>query len=737
MSTAERDEDDLYRACIIWNVPAIRRHQGDDAMAFLRTLQLLPSAFREPDVDPLAKRMSPLRRATFGLRAELSGDPGLAKELYSIVARQRGFRGLLGLVLLAWMSDAEERDFARVEARLAKISGPGSRDVAARCHCKLATWAGDRGWPDLAAHHFKRARAAAGADLRAQLDEIGGRFGGDQVLHFGRSPGDMVRLPWITAWADEAARKSVEEEFKRSFRSPWTRTWTFGRSSPEGLSIQSAELQASWAGALWMLPGIQRQHAALLLTQTRETQEVARGLALWVRGGGATPGRLIDFLEGHLTKDSLVELLVAQLHMGQSVTRVEHWWEVCLALWSELPSEVIDSLVERFAAPSGELDPHDDAVKGLTLFSYLLLQSQRATVRAQQLSEQQVAVLLRMMAPGVIDRLPLALIERGLRAALADDESPWRDVGWSGLARGWSRLSAEASAAFRPGVATRLPLQDVPEAAALAPGLLDGEILETALDDAVAQVESDVTDASRGLYSGRFREPAASVQRLVRALGVPRPRATAALVGQASSPAAAPIQRQAALGALVSLARNGLLGGETVEPALERMSNSAHAFMGDDEGADRQYEDLQRTALRLGLRYDERFDGLLLAASRDPSTRVRILAITTVAWLAADVASSGALDATLLGALYDPNPHVQTYAVPTLWRGRFTSEVVRRTALDRVVDLWPTAHLDFRVAVARETSSAVAAGAQSEKLRAWSREDRSLLVRWAADHREV
>lgn len=732
VSTAKRGEDDLYRACITWDVPAIRRDGSDEAMAFLRTMQLLPSAFAEQDVDPRTERMSPLRRATFGLRAELSGDSVLAKELYSAVARQSGLRGLLGQLLLAWTSDAKERDFARVETRLGNLSGPGSRDVAARCHCKLATWAGDHGWRDRAAHHFERARTAAGADLRAQLDEIGHWFGADQVLHFGRPRGDMVLFPWIDAWADAAARKSVEEEFKRSFRSPWTRYWTFGSSSGEGMDIQSAELQASWTGALWLLPAIQREHAALLLTQPRATKDVARGIALWVRGGGATPGRLIDFLEGHLTQNSIEELLVTQLHQGLSVARTELWWESCLALWSELPAQVVDSLIERFVAPLDDLDPNDEAVTGLTLFGYLLPQSERAAIRAQQLSDEQLAVLLRVLAPGVVDRLPPSIVERGLLAALADEDGRWRGVGWPALARAWWRLPAEAGARLRPRVAERLPRQDVPEAATIAPGLLRSDVLNRALDEAVTQVAQDVKDASRGRFSGRLREPATNVQRLVSALDVPRPYATAVLVRQAGSPVAAPVQRQAALAALISLARDSLLAYEDVEPALAGVDGPVLTLMADDE-ADRRYEDVQRAALHVALRYDERFDGVLLAASRDPSTRVRVLAVSTVTWLTAEIASSGALDATLLGALYDPHPRVQSFAVPALWRGRFASEVVRRTAQDRVVEVWPTAHLDFRAAVAQEMSSAVKADDRSRMLAAWSREDRSVLVRWAAE----
>ncbi|MFI2489939.1 hypothetical protein ACH47X_23705 [Promicromonospora kroppenstedtii] len=669
-----------------------------------------------------------------GLRAELSGDLEFAKKQYSIVARHSGIRGLFGLLLLAWMSDARRRDFEHVELRLAELSGLGSRDLVARCHCKLASWAGDQGWPDLAAHHFERARAAAGVELRAQLDEIGGWFGANQIIHFGRSRGDMIQFPWISRHADQAARRSVEERFKLSFRSPWIRTWTFGSPSPEGSEIQSAELQASWAGALWLLPGIQREHAALLLARSREPDDVVRGIAQWVRGGGTTPGLLIDSLEGHLSSEAVSELLISRLHQGRSVMRTELWWDACLALWSELPPPVVQSLVDLFEPPSEDLSPHSDLAQSLTLFGYLIPQSEQAMQRALQLTDHELGILLRSMQPGLIDRLNSTILERGLKGALSDTDGPWHEIGWSALTRAWTRLPAEVAERMQSEMAAQLPHHELPRAANLAPELFTIDMLEHALVASVARVDQFVRDATRGVFKGGPRDPATDVQWLVGALGVSSPEATDALVRQASSAVTGPMQRQASLTALTALARAELVDRIAVEPALTPVDSVVSGLMGDDEGTDDRYEELQRHALQLALGYDEHLDGALLAASRDPSARIRALAVSLVSWLTTGIASSsGALDATLLGALYDPHPRVQALAVPSLWRGQFTSEVVRTTAQNRVVEMWPTAHIDFRVSVAHEASISADANDQLKTLGAWSKSDRSALVRWAVE----
>ena len=215
--------DALYRACITWNLPALRNTGLADADRFKNTIQLLPSAFSDT-TEFAPKRMTPLRRAAEGLKAELTGKSAIARKHYEVVAKKKGLPGVLGVLLIAWMSDATENDFARVERKLATLTGPGTRDVIARSHCKLATWAYDHGWRDRSAHHFEEARRQAGIDLRIALDGIGHWFGRDRMININRFPTDMTTFPWIAELVDGAARNFVEKNLRESIKSPYTRS---------------------------------------------------------------------------------------------------------------------------------------------------------------------------------------------------------------------------------------------------------------------------------------------------------------------------------------------------------------------------------------------------------------------------------------------------------------------------------------------------------------------------------
>jgi len=49
-----------------------------------------------------------------------------------------------------------------------------------------------------------------------------------------------------------------------------------------------------------------------------------------------------------------------------------------------------------------------------------------------------------------------------------------------------------------------------------------------------------------------------------------------------------------------------------------------------------------------------------------------------------------------------------------------------------VIELWPTAHLEVRIAVAREASIDASANDRLSALATWAQQDRSVLVQWAA-----
>lgn len=735
MSTATRPDDDLYRACITWDVPAIRRWADrDDATAFLRTIQLMPSAFAGAEETGFnEKRRSPLMRATLGLRAELIGDKDAATTAYRAVARQSGIRGLLGLLLLAWTSDAEPSDFAKVEARLERITGRGSRDLRARCHAKLALWAEDHGWRELAIHHYDAAVAHAGTGLRGQLQSVGHFYGRDQILRFDSANSPVIRYDWITRLVDEAARKNLAAQFKQSMRNPRTRTWTIGERLAEGHEMQSAAFQTSWAGALWLSPQIQRRHAELILLNSRDTADVTRAVALLVRGGGTDILPIVNALEGNFTASAVEELVVEQLHQGRSVMRQHAWWELCTGLWHELPASLVTTLVADYDPTMSVPNPSDPSAEHLRLFAHLLLLSDEASDRAQGLPRLQLGRLLRTIQPGLVRRMDPSVVKAALDAAVSEEVPDWQRAGWPTLVRAWDVLPSGPRAELRQLLATAVPSPERSSAALVAPSLYERADLVQALEASVAQIDDDIAQARRGIYSGYATHPALDVARLVLALGESQPAATAALVRLAATPYGVASQRQAALNALLTLARERLVTYDELGPVWEPRRARVDGLLGDDEGSDESYERLQEAALQLTLGYARGMEGELLGGSRDASGRVRALALSTAQWLTLAGKSSFALDATILGALYDPDPYVQSLAVPALWRGSFVDESVRSVAQQRVHDLWPTAHIELRMAVAREVSAGSSSDPSLERLAELARIDRSVLVRWEAE----
>jgi hypothetical protein len=635
------------------------------------------------------------------------------------------------------MSDASPDDFAAVEQRLTDLSGRGSRDVITRSHAKLAMWSIDQGWPDQARHHFEAARKHASKELAARLDTCAHWFGLERRVSLGVSYGDGVQLPWIADWMDDAARDSIEEQFKESFKSPWKRTWTFGRSAPEGRAIQSAELQASWAGAMWLMRPIQRQHAALIYAKSREPEDVARVVTHWVRGGGKEANALVNAVEGFLTTDAVGEILVTQLHEGRSATDRQSWIDVCHSLWAEMPDSLVGTIVQGYAGPPADIDPYGIQAQELSLFGKLMTRSPAAVAKAYDFSSSQLAVLMRSISPGVIGELDETFLSRGLRAALEDQNgvgNDWTQLGWASLAKALSLLGQGERQELRPLFLSQIPDSAVSEIVVQAAHLIQQSRLSKVLRDATKRLRDDIEEAGKGRFTLWNIEPSTVIARILVAQNRSDRDAVGALVRAAKTSAVDPMRRQSALSALVGLARRRLVDRDVVAPVLQDEFVPVNSFLADVSDTDQKYEDIQRLSLSAAFEYSDDYDGRLLSASRDSSARVRHAALELARWLSLESVSSSSIDAALLGALYDPDPGVRALAVPTLWRGKFANDVLRDVARDRVLELWSTSPVGVRLAVARVVALRRAEDDDTRisRLAGLCATDRSLLVRDAA-----
>lgn len=728
------EDNAVYHACITWNLPALRGSDRDDVDQFRRTIQLLPSGINDAS-NGTPKRMTPLRRAAEGLKAELSGELDLARSHYAVVAKRQGLPGVLGSLLLAWMSDATQKDFARVERKLATLTGAGSRDVIARSHCKLATWSFDHGWVDLSHHHFEEARRHAGKHLGMTLDGIGHWFGSDRVVYFRRTDDDMTTFPWIDDWVDEAARTSVEKQFRQSFKSPWTRTWTLGPQTVEGIDIQSAEMQASWAGALWMLPQIQRQHAALILAKTNEPEDVARAITLWAKGSGKDANQLVSAMEAALTGPTIEDLLVNQLHEGRSVRDHEIWLDICHSLWAELPDRLVEDFVRDYQGRALDMPLHGSiGTIELALFGKLLVRSPLAVERAYGFNDWEAGLLARALFPQLLNELPSRLLARLLEAGLSDEvlaNDDWRTTGWESLVTCWTLLDESTRADFRDSLLEAIPDSEIPSAVAIAPSLVPKRRIEARLQTSLSLLAKELRDSVKGSWTGWGTHPATDVARLVLAQRRVSDAVIARLLAIATATTTNSLQRRSCLSALSTLAEEGLIERIPVEDAFTPVT--VRSVMSDDAAADQRLEDVSRLALMVQFGYDQAIsEGPLLAASRDPDTQIRLIAVTAVCKLSMSGIASPSFDATLLGALYDPHPRVQAKAVPALWRGHFESDALREVARARVAEVFPTAHRELRATIAHETALVDADESYIRSLKLLAEHDRSWVVRRAA-----
>jgi len=730
MRTSKASDAGWVRAAIIWDSAALRRSGRPDAVLFSEVIMLRHTALRADTIDESA-RATTLQRAAMGLRDELLGEPEKARDHFTRLAKQPSAKGLLGLLLLAWMSGAEEGDFDRAERRLRSLSA-NDPDLVARSHCKLMTWSLDNGWRSRAAHHFEQARSYAQGDLLAALESLGRWFGQTATLWHGAWSDELVLFPSIQESTGIAAERAIDEQFMASLKSPWTRTWHMGGGAPT--EIQSAEMQASWAGALWLLPQVRRQHAAMILPSAKDAEEVTRGVGLWILGDGKDPERLIDAQEARLGHSSAADLLVGQLHEGRSVRRREMWLSTCLALWDQMPHDLVVRLVNAFESPLATTGPHDDPQREeIALFASLVTRAPfEWGNRAEQLLPAALAMVTRSMNPSLVQFVPEHLLIPALSTVIESHElldEDWTHIGWTTVAAIWERLSEPEKAMWKTRILDVLPDSAVPEIGSAVPGLIPVARLRRSMRALVKQIDQEVGDARLGTFRGWSRAPQVELARTLLGLGGANRNAIRSLVTAATVPQTSGEQRFSSLQALNALAEAGMLSESSAGPAFQTVP--IIGFFTDNPAADQRLEDVMRISLRVRTSNSTDIKAELLAASRDSDPRVREIAVGSALWLAQNRGETeGAIDASLFGALYDRDPRLQILGVRSVLEGAMADPALNRVGETRIRELWGDAHRNVRAAIARGLCSGPIIDSEfKQDLMNLATSDRSWLVR--------
>lgn len=726
------DSDARIEAAILWDLPRLRRFKAADTDQFIRVMGLSPRELSKLQQERApSEGTSPLALASDGLAAELIGENLSAKVAYTSLLDRGGLAPLLGALLLAWMPDAGVSDFRQAEVQIAR-SGLKPR-VRASCSIRLAVWARNRGYGDIAERHYAEALRAARGELRGAIKASGVWFGRSRdSLGYLRS--NLVAYPWIMEFESRSARAAAEESLKRKVRSPHTRRFSFGGPPQPIRDIAAAINQADWVGAAWLLPGLMRLQASLLLTQESvDPVNLRRAIGLWIRGGGSEPHRLFEVFERHFDNETASEILGNQLRLGALVPSYEDWVRICGSVWDQAPESLVSSLIEGLEirdewTSSG---PHGLASESTSLLAVLAARAPSIwTQRFRGLSIPARCIVARSMATSVMMRLPDHVAEMLADACLGEDREKnlapeWRSAGWDMLAALTVRLGGDWLAAFRE----QIPDSAVP-LAAMTSGLLGEERIIRRLAQIEELLKVDRENWTSGHYLGRVVNPATDAARCVLALGIVRQSTIDLLLAHATDPRATSNQASSAMSALRSLYGASLVD-LSVLAQVAADSRTAGGSRGPWEGDDDVRIEAAERATIAVLVGDQRLE-FLLAASRDPSILVRRRGVALSVGLAATMPGS-AMDSVLLGALYDQDPSVQAMAARAVVAGLVADGSISAIAWQRLVENWSRADRLVRASIAEAIGRNDVQTPEAKLLRGLAVSDRSAMVRLALD----
>jgi hypothetical protein len=351
------------RAAILWDAPHLWRSPGA-TRRFAQVLGLQPI---EP--APREDREHPLEIASRGLLSAIEGRESEAREHYQQLLLLPGLAPLLGVALNAWLPSTRSDNEDRVIAALDPLD-----DWSLRSHyfCKFMTFSLDKGDRDAARRYWMEAFDSSHprSALRSQLAIVGFNYF-DKGVHLDsrRRRSLLVDYPWITELAAAGAREWQNLLARKRWPDRRTRTLRFGRAPIE--DTLAAELQAAWAGALWLLPTIRRQLALQLTEKEQKSAEEARkAVAMWILGEARPIDPLVSILEQDFDGDSPDALIRDDLRNGKRVRERRDYLQLALCMWDLISMQEARELLEELG-PADLGNPADDT--GRRLFGTLAM----------------------------------------------------------------------------------------------------------------------------------------------------------------------------------------------------------------------------------------------------------------------------------------------------------------------------------------------------------------------------
>jgi hypothetical protein len=352
-------------AALFWDVPLLRAG-SPSARDFAAALRGQAERWWEPK----QYGTDALGRAAQGVASERASEPSQAAELYAtLISDGEPWVRLLGLMLRAWSASEEGPDVI-TEARLAAREFDPPPEVSARLLAKLATNAFDEGEIALGKELLDEAITVAPMQtkLRRALAIEGLNAGLPHELseQYPLLPPDpLVDYPWIRYETLAAAQATLSGAVETHSQRLWTVRWRAGRTSVD--DVVSAEVQASWAGALWLRRPIRKQLGAQLLTGAATTpQQWAYGVIMWVLGAGGRPERAYALAEPSLDQEAS-DLVVRTLGAAEIAPSFMHrFLSVAVEAWDGLSEDTLRWAVSRVEPAAGD---HPDATRTQRLWA--------------------------------------------------------------------------------------------------------------------------------------------------------------------------------------------------------------------------------------------------------------------------------------------------------------------------------------------------------------------------------
>jgi hypothetical protein len=705
---------------LLWNRPALQRRASKASIEFIDAMDLRPLQGEADDDEPLSL-------AAHGVISEFSDDQDRALQNYRRLQESDDFdRKLFGLLLLCW--SGLERDPKWVAEATEQIEQVQDSHLRARLTSKLVAAAFDHGWDDLVPGLLQQAQewADSGSMLAVMLErEAMNLLGGPFPEGWSHDSDPLTEYRWISDKAAGAAEKALATGVEEAAKAPWLLSFSIGATPLNPPA--AAEMQARWAGAIWLRSEVQTQLAAHLLRGGASTSKgYATGVSLWSLGSGRQLRDVIDAAEPHFDATSADFIVRSLMRSGPVAQRFNtRLVEAALECWDLVSDELAAELLLRFQ-PSDSA--HPIARQVAALWSVLSL---RAPVtfeeRLASLADDEARAVLAVMSPKIAERLPQGAAVRLYQVVEAADELPADAL--PAVTALIDRLDPED--AFLPD--GELPPRVVADLAWRKNAVVDQEDLQRAVVQLIDEIEQLVSKAKEGTGEWLTDSPFVTLSiASARAEGLPG-RLVTLLTGLAIDPQLPRNIRYDSIRALAAAVAYGSIEAEAVRSLIPEIPEA---------GAETLFAPYPpeliraaKTMLAMASGMVDAFLPDLLILSRDSDARVRIDAIEG-AILGRQTTSVYQLESILLGALFDPSTKVVQRAVNGFTEQLPQDRAVRAAVGKRMGILYDIADRDTRAAIARfsgRLSPEDEAHFKAKTIRENAAADRSFEVRLALD----